>query len=63
MLENFDSKNLKALFWRAVSYKNKEMYKESLKDLEAVIKMDPNNKNAKDESKIVKSLFEQALEN
>jgi len=62
VLYHLDNNNLKALFRWAVCYKNKAMYKESLKDLEFVIKLDPNNKNAKDEQKIVKGLFDQMLQ-
>jgi tetratricopeptide (TPR) repeat protein len=61
VLTSIDEKNLKALFRRAVAYKNKKRFKESIKDLQVVIDMDANNKNAKDELVIVKKMFDEDL--
>lgn len=47
VLKFLDSKNAKALFRRAHAYKVKERYYEAAQDLEVLVQLDPNNKQAK----------------
>ncbi|KAK3587971.1 hypothetical protein CHS0354_014488 [Potamilus streckersoni] len=59
---NLDSKNIKALFRRAQAKKMLQRYKESLKDLKHLLKIDPQNTAAKKEMDLVKDYWRQDLE-
>jgi len=49
VLYHLDTKNVKALFWRAVVHKNKKEYSKAIKDLNDLLEHDKNNKAAKEE--------------
>ena len=49
MLEQIDSKNAKALFRRAHSYKTKGQIAKAAKDLEMLVQVEPKNPHAKKE--------------
>lgn len=54
VLKNFDAKNVKALFRRGTAHRALGQFKESLKDLQEVINLDPKNKQAKIELNLAK---------
>lgn len=54
VLKFLDDNNAKALFRRSHSYKAKGRYYEAIQDLEKLMKLDPNNKQAKKELITVK---------
>lgn len=51
-----EPKNIKALLRRAKSFEILKLYNQSLEDLQTVLKIQPNNKNAKDDIKKITTL-------
>ena len=62
VINNLSKMNIKAYYRRALSYKNFGQYKESLSDLNEILSIEPGNKDAQKELKVVKKLFEKELE-
>jgi len=61
VLENLSKSNVKSYYRRALSYKNFSQYKEALSDLQKILEIEPKNKDAIKEEKVVKKLFEDEL--
>jgi tetratricopeptide (TPR) repeat protein len=61
VIDNLTKKNVKAYYRRAMAYKSFGQYKESLSDLNAIIKIEPKNEDANVQIQVVKKLFEEEL--
>lgn len=59
MLENLDSKNCKALFRRAHSYRSQQKYEEAVRDLQLLMKEGPTDAIKKDLNECMAKFMEQ----
>lgn len=59
VLYHIDSKNVKALFWRAMVHKARKDFDHAVKDLNTLLEHDKVNKQAKDELVVLEKLWKE----